>query len=98
MWARSCARSTHALSLMRIIVPMKRLALLSVLLLQTAAVEDVLFSQRNELPRRIENPETLRLPGGSRVEFGGFYASSLGGDASYSVFLPPSYDRLGPEE
>ena len=98
MWARSCARSTHSRSLMRIIVPMKRLALLLVLLLQTAAVMDVLLSQRNELPRRIENPETLRLPGGSRVEFGSFHASSLGELASYSVFLPPSYDRLDPQE
>ncbi|HSR51545.1 MAG TPA: alpha/beta hydrolase-fold protein [Acidobacteriota bacterium] len=44
-------------------------------------------------PRRIENPETIQLPGGARVEFDSFESESMGGPVDYSVFLPPSYDE-----
>jgi enterochelin esterase family protein len=81
---------------MRIIAQMKRFALLSVLLLRMGTAVGGLFYQQSELPRRIENPETIRLPGGSRVEFGSFHAVSLSGKSSYSIFLPPSYDQLDP--
>jgi len=36
--------------------------------------------------------ETIKLPGGARVEFKSFSSPSLGQDRPYSVFLPPSYD------
>ena len=50
-------------------------------------------AQRDRAPRRLENPEDLQLPGGSRVEFRSFRSSALEKDASYSIFTPPSYDK-----
>lgn len=58
-----------------------------------AALNASLFAQRRAgPPRRIPNPQTISLDGGSRVEFKTFESESLGSQASYSVFLPPSYD------
>lgn len=37
--------------------------------------------------------ETIRLPGGSRVEFHEMPSEALGAPAPYSIFLPPSYDE-----
>lgn len=51
------------------------------------------LAQRGGPPRRIENPETIQLPGGSRIEFHTFEAPSLGGESNYSILLPPSYDK-----
>ena len=53
----------------------------------------VLPAQRDRAPRRLENPEDTQLPGGSRVEFRSFRSSALDKDASYSIFIPPSYAR-----
>ncbi len=56
----------------------------------------MLFSlpaQRDGSSRRMESLETIRLPGGSRVEFRDFYSPALGKVAQYSVYLPPAYDR-----
>ena len=44
-------------------------------------------------PRRIENPQTMNLPGGARVEFKHFPSPAIGKDADYSIFFPPSYDK-----
>ncbi|HSR68605.1 MAG TPA: alpha/beta hydrolase-fold protein [Acidobacteriota bacterium] len=44
-------------------------------------------------PRRMENPETIQLPAGARVEFDTFSSESMGESVDYSVFLPPSYDK-----
>ncbi len=49
--------------------------------------------QNDELPRRLENPRDLSLPGGSQVEFKSFYSPSLGQEMGYSVYLPPSYEK-----
>src|SRR5690606_2218147 len=54
---------------------------------------NLLTAQRDGPPRRIENPETIRLPGGSRVEFRSFYADSISQNADYSVFIPADYDQ-----
>lgn len=35
----------------------------------------------------------LELPGGSRVEFGGFPSKALGKNQPFSIFLPPSFAR-----
>lgn len=48
-------------------------------------------AQRGGPPRRIENPSTIDLEGGSVVEFLAFHSPSVGGSVEYSVFLPPSY-------
>ncbi len=48
---------------------------------------------QEEGPRRLENPQTINLPGGSRVEFHSFPSQAVGEEAHFSVFLPPSYDR-----
>ena len=53
----------------------------------------LLPAQGDRAPRRLENPEDLQLPGGSRVEFRSFRSSALDKDASYSIFTPPSYDK-----
>lgn len=50
------------------------------------------LAQRGGPPRRIENPETIHLSGGSRVEFHSMESACIGGPLEYSVFLPPSYD------
>jgi len=49
--------------------------------------------QRGGPPRRIENPQTIDLTGGARVEFKSFASPSLGKDAHYSIYFPPSYSR-----
>jgi S-formylglutathione hydrolase FrmB len=49
------------------------------------------FSQRDLWLRG--STETIRLEGGSRVEFHEFRSEALGGTAKYSIFFPPSYDR-----
>lgn len=46
-----------------------------------------------EGPRRIENPQTITLPGGARVEFKHFDSPAIGKQADYSIFFPPSYDK-----
>ncbi|MDA2935024.1 alpha/beta hydrolase-fold protein, partial [Acidobacteria bacterium AH-259-D05] len=43
--------------------------------------------------RRIQNPETIYLEGGSRVEFREFSSAALGENVQYSIFLPPAYDQ-----
>lgn len=50
-------------------------------------------AQQRGLPRRVENPQTIRLAGGARVEFRSFKAPSLERESHYSVFLPPGYDN-----
>lgn len=49
--------------------------------------------QRGGPPRRIENPQTVELPGGARVEFKNFASKELGKDAHYSIYFPPSYSE-----
>lgn len=44
-------------------------------------------------PRRLENPQDLDLPGGSRVEFHEFQSTAIGTSARFSVFLPPDYGK-----
>lgn len=51
------------------------------------------FAQRQGPPRRMENPQTIVLDGGSRVEFREFYSAQLGEKIRYSIFLPPSYSK-----
>ncbi len=46
-----------------------------------------------EGPRRIQNPQTITLPGGARVEFKHFHSPAIGKDADYSIFFPPAYDK-----
>lgn len=62
-------------------------------LLLAAFADSSVLAQRGGPPRRIANPETIKLPGGARVEFKSFQSPSLGKALSYSVFLPPSYDH-----
>lgn len=50
-----------------------------------------LTAQREGPPRRIENPVTIHLESGSRVEFLSFQAQAIGERFHYSVFLPASY-------
>ena len=50
-------------------------------------------AQRGGPPRRIPNPETILLAGGSRVEFREFSSQALGREIRYSIFVPPSYRR-----
>lgn len=52
-----------------------------------------LLGQRGRPPRRIPNPSTILLKGGSRVEFKTFYSPAIGETTRYSVLLPPSYDK-----
>ena len=61
-------------------------------LLVAVFLSSSILAQRGGPPRRLANPETIRLPGGARVEFKAFQSASLGKELSYSVFLPPSYD------
>ena len=77
---------------------MKRSAVLFLFLLLASSGVRAVLLQREGLPRRIENPQTICLPGGSRVEFRQFFAPSLKKQANYSVFLPPSYDELKAED
>jgi len=72
---------------------MKRATLLFVVIFMSVGVP-VLIGQRDGLPRKIENPQTMKLFGGSRIEFGSFFAPALGRQANFSVFFPPSYDDL----
>ncbi len=53
----------------------------------------VLLAQRGGPARRLENPQTIQLPSGSRVEFKKFYTAALGKETDYSIFLPFSYDE-----
>ncbi len=66
----------------------KRLVSAQVLLLLWAGV----VAQRADPPRRLADPETIRLSSGSRVEFHSFHSQSLNKDLGYSVFLPAGYD------
>lgn len=68
---------------------MKKLVLISLLVNATFLH---LIAQRGGPPRRIENPETVNLDSGSRIEFHTFESKAIGKAASYSIFLPPSYD------
>ena len=43
-------------------------------------------------PRRLDDPQTMSLSSGSRIEFREFYANSLGREIRYSILLPPSYE------
>ena len=52
-------------------------------------------AQRGGPPRRLVDPETIRLSSGSRVEFHSFHSESLSKDLGYSVFLPAGYDSSG---
>ena len=52
-----------------------------------------LAQRRGGPPRRIANPKNLQLPGGSKVEFRSFFASSIREKASYSVYFPPAYQK-----
>jgi enterochelin esterase family protein len=72
---------------------MKRAVLFFAVIFVSAGVP-ALIGQREGPPRKIENPQTMKLPGGSRVEFDSFFAPALGRQADYSVFFPPSYDDL----
>jgi enterochelin esterase family protein len=72
---------------------MTRVFPLFLLLALIGSAAHAVFLQNEDLPRRIENPETIQYPGGSRIEFGSFLAPSLRRNANYSVFLPPSYDQ-----
>lgn len=63
------------------------------LLLPFLILCNLLSAQRDGPPRRIENPETIQLPGGSRVEFRSFYAGSISQDIDYSVLIPAGYDE-----
>jgi S-formylglutathione hydrolase FrmB len=69
---------------------MKQVFHFSLLVLISAGIP-ALVGQREGLPRKIADPQTIQLPGGSRVEFNSFFANSLGRQANYSVFLPASY-------
>lgn len=71
---------------------MRRFPPVSVLLFLISSVVSGVVQQDDELPRKIEEPQTMFLPGGSRVEFGSFFAPALNRESKYSVFLPPSYD------
>jgi len=77
---------------------MKKLVSILVLLIAFSSAVRAVLLQREGLPRKIENPQTLKLPGGSRVEFGSFFAPALNRESKYSVFFPPSYDDLDPNE
>lgn len=71
-----------------IIIAMKKLFLIAItsnLLVWALAV------QRGGPPRRIENPKTIDLAGGARVEFKSFTSPALGKEAHYSIYFPPSY-------
>ena len=50
------------------------------------------LAQRGGPPRRLESPQTIQLPGGSRVEFHTFHSPALAKEMAYSVFLPTGYD------
>lgn len=43
-------------------------------------------------PRRLDNPQTITLAGGSRVEFHSFHSQTIGEEARFSVFFPPAYE------
>ncbi len=70
---------------------------ITVLVLLSSAVSAVIL-QQDDLPRRIENPQAFRLPGGSRIEFETFFSPALQKESHYSVFFPPSYDDRNPEK
>jgi len=62
------------------------------LMVVTCCLSFALPAQRDGRSRRMGSPETIRLPGGSRVEFREFYSPALGKVAQYSIYLPPAYD------
>ena len=72
---------------------MARKRLLILLTVATALSVNSAWGQSGRGSRRITSPETIYLDGGSRVEFREFTSTALGGNAHYSVFLPPRYDQ-----
>ena len=64
------------------------------LMVVTCCLSFALPAQRDGRSRRMGNPETIRLPGGSRVEFREFYSPALEKVAQYSIYLPPAYDTV----
>lgn len=68
-----------------------RFFFLSILALSLASAATWGQRQWSRLPT--ETPETIRLEGGSRVEFHDFASAALGEQALYSVLLPPDYDK-----
>ncbi len=58
-----------------------------------ALVWSTAFGQRDGRPRRLDQPDTIALPGGGRVEFHTFESAALGREMRYSVLIPPSYDK-----
>lgn len=52
------------------------------------------LGQRRRATQRTENPQTIHLDRGSRVEFREFSSAALGANPPYSIFLPPTYDRM----
>jgi S-formylglutathione hydrolase FrmB len=70
---------------------MARKRLLILLAVATALLVNSAWGQRERRSRPI--PDTIRLEGGSRVEFREFASAALNGTARYSVFLPPDYDQ-----
>ena len=74
-------------------VDARSMNMLKINLLTLALTGLVLFAQRGGPARRLENPQTIQLPGGSRVEFKRFHAAALGKETEYSIFLPFPYDK-----
>ncbi len=60
-------------------------------LLLTVLANDIFSQGRGGPPRRIDEPETIQLASGGRVEFHSFTPASLGEPVRYSIFLPPGY-------
>ena len=61
---------------------------------QILLVVFIVFTVSDSWAQRSQQaPETIHLEGGSRVEFREFTSAALGGNAYYSVFLPPDYDQ-----
>ena len=70
---------------------MARKRLLILLAVATVLIVNSAWGQRGGRSRRTTEP--IHLEGGSRVEFREFTSAALGGNAYYSVFLPPDYDQ-----
>jgi S-formylglutathione hydrolase FrmB len=68
-------------------------AVVTVCLVGWFSISLPVHSQSGGPPRRIENPTTIQVTGGSRIEFKEFSSPSLGKQIRCSVFLPPSYDE-----
>jgi len=77
---------------------MKRAFSLFLGLVLISSLVRAFVTSRDDLPRTLEDPQTMRLSGGSRIEFGTFASPSLQEPSHYSVFFPPSYDELALEE